>query len=531
KLIQQIAGVDRKRGATNALALRKPGETISGGASNGLTSNGNGKTNGRVNGLVSDVGRVNGRGVINGNGLTNGFGRINGNGLTNGFGRTNGRTSGFGKINGMGLINGLGKINGNGLINGLGKINGRGLINGLGRTNGNGLINGLGRTNGNGLINGLGRTNGNGLINGLGLVNGMGLINGNGLINGIGQFYRPKRTSPVLAWAKGTTSMGIALVLIMVLPVLLTLLYTTTPLPGITVDGEFADWLDIREMADEVGDAPYSDLDLRSFKLFSEKDGLSFYARVNGTMFRTTENDTHMVVILLDGDGNQETGYLYNNIGADSMYTITGWDRRIRSSRLYTFNESQGQNAWSGFRTQGIKVKASSSGHELEMKVPTARLSNFISDRARVAFILMNETGVQDTSDAPVAMGKAPLVVETKALAPFSLNPGQVSIPLFSATASTRNMNTTVEGLNLFTLSPLGTLQNVKVYVDADGSDSLTAPDTHLGSEVTIENGEMNISLNTPVVMGADDTLSFLVLADIPISAAQGSAIGLSPSG
>ncbi|MDG6221403.1 MAG: hypothetical protein QCI38_08170, partial [Candidatus Thermoplasmatota archaeon] len=476
------------------------------GITNGTTNgriNGriNGMTNGRVNGLLAIGGRINGRGMVNGNGLTNGRGVINGRGLINGVGRVNGR----------------GMVNGNGLINGIGRVNGRGLINGLGRTNGNGLINGLGRINGNGLINGLG------------MVNGRGLVNGNGLINGLGKFYKPRRRSSDLGWARSTVGLGIALVLLMVLPGLVTIMYTVPPAPGITIDGEFADWSGTPIFRDSRSDFLDPNLDLEEYGIYNDRSTVSFYAKVSGTFFGAEGEMAHALLVLIDSDGDPETGYSFNSLGVDTYFIISGYDGEARRISQYVFNNSQGQDAWSGFRSTNTRAEFSSRGSEFELKTSANGIPIYSRDGARFAMATIDTLRQGDVSDTPFGEGTPALRVESRTLAPSIVNPGDVDVPLLYMNVRATSENATLATI-FFSHRGVGGLETLALYEDTDRSQTLTALDRTIPTIISYGERSITMELITPVHLLAGQEYSFSIAATINNQAQPETLVSVTPA-
>ncbi len=509
KPLQSKSPVAKDRGMTNG--LRK-------GMTNGLakaSSKGQGRTNGMTNGLTNGLGRTNGMT----NGLTNGLGRTNGmtNGLTNGLGRTNGMTNG--------LTNGLGRTNGmtNGLTNGLGRTNGmtNGLTNGLGRTNGmtNGLTNGL--TNGvtNGLTNGL--TNGvtNGLTNGLrALRSGMtnGLTNGTGMTNGLGgaRFNREARRNK---WK---------LYIIPLVAVLLLLVPMVSFSPpavendSIVIDGDFSDWEGVGETTSSSEGVDFNpNIDIVGVAAENNDDKyLSFYIDVvDGGQIMAGEpiNDAGLVDIFhlfIDTDQDPTTGYKFEEMGANFMIEIKGWNGNVISSQLNSFGGSDNDD-WRGFTSVG-SIVARSQAQTVETQVAWSALDMVDPGPVTIAVHSQSYDGYHDHSDHLVSNSLAILTVEQRSSCSEILSGSGQSLLAFDVTATEIDAVLDSVQVTLKGTIPLSSISSVRVLNSA-------------GSTV-VETSQLSstLSLAMGTTIPAGQTQSFTLEVDISASASSGTTLG-----
>ena len=317
-------------------------------------------------------------------------------------GRVNGLRSG--RTNGLpgGLVNGLkrgwvyGFTNGtNGHVNGFTNGN-RGRTNGLKNGRTNGLKNG--RTNGlsNGRINGhpLGRVNGNGRKS--------GLVNGNGFINGFRLTSAPKN----IPMARSETSIRVIMVfavvaLVVILPFLLVY---TMPVDVIKIDGYFFDWDRAGYFSEPVGSVP-SDIDIRGYSVVVAGSSIYGYVSTSSPMFPQEWNERTSFFIFFETDGNPQTGYIVDGIGADKMVEVTGWNGSLKAghSAVYDFSSGADRNDFQGFRN-GRNVSVMGSANQVEFSFPWVGQGDPV-----VRFFSKCSTGCEDASEYSISYEKAAL--------------------------------------------------------------------------------------------------------------------------
>ncbi|MCK5548260.1 MAG: hypothetical protein KAI64_04550, partial [Thermoplasmata archaeon] len=307
-------------------------------------------------------------------------------------------------------INGKGRING--LVNGRGRTNGK--INGKGRING--LINGRGSING--LTNGMqtGRTDG--LINGIrllrsGLVNG--LTNGRGITNGLG-FHRFSRQNEMNKWKMFIIPLIASILIFM--PVFTNYQPDRTGDYKINIDGEFGDWADVAKAELPASIMPNPNINVKRTAVEDNGDHLAFYIEVEGTILSGmpppgTVVDTFFIFI--DVDQNPNTGYRLENMGADRMVKVHGWQSEVYESSLFSFDSSRSQHDWNGW-LPGPKIRSECNDNKLETQVDWLGLglteprpidvyfyAQDYSDQERMAdFVVSNEKGVLYVVQTPM---------------------------------------------------------------------------------------------------------------------------------
>lgn len=487
----------------------------------GLT-NGQGRVNGRINGLLIQ------RGLTNGRGKTNGL-----------YGRTNGLVNGRGQINGM--INGRGRTNGvvNGLTNGL--IDG-GLINGLmkGRTNGltNGKVNGLtnGKVNGmtNGLING-----GGGLING-GLVNGLGLVNGEGIADGARSLRRLRhRQRDRVLWRYRLSAMVMFVTIILMLSMLNNLM-VQEEMGTIYIDSNFSDWNDVPSYYDSPLDQVHNaDLNILESKILAERDRLSIYASVEGTILQglgvggngtgnASQEFVDTFVTFVDLDDNAMTGYAVGGIGADMAADVYGWDNDAVKASTLVFNNDYGQDDWNGFDAYGTAQVAMGTS-EIEVRINPPRTMGITPEHPKVVIMLQSSEGYSDMTDYLLSELPAALDVVSYSSGNDVLAIGSQDITLAQVTARSRLASPQITGFEfqIAGSANLDDVSNIRIINDTNGDGGQSVADLELeGTLIETSASEFTFTLNSPLIVPLNRTLDFWLILDLE-STATGGTLGI----
>jgi uncharacterized repeat protein (TIGR01451 family) len=340
----------------------------------GLT-NGQGRVNGRVNGLLIQRGLGNGESA----GMTNGGGRVNG--------------TGRGRINGM--INGLARGRVNGKVNGLtnGRTNGRGLVNG--RTNGK--VNGqIGRVNGAGMING----RSNGLVNG-GLVNGLGLVNGEGVVDGSGSLRRLRhRRRERIMWRYRLSAMVLFVTIILMMSMLNNLMVDDEQ-GRIYIDGNFADWSDVEGYNNFLLASPTPPgLRILETRISQDGDGLDLFIQFEGDAFAGSggAGAVDSVWAFVDINPTLDSGYIMNDLGVDLAVEIYGWNHTAMGSNLLRFDNQADRNDWNGFSSVGSAPSAC-MGSRLETSIRVPRDMAALVQAPRVLVMSLDSDGNSDVTN------------------------------------------------------------------------------------------------------------------------------------
>ncbi|MCK4757236.1 MAG: DUF11 domain-containing protein, partial [Thermoplasmata archaeon] len=465
-------------------------------------TDGDGRVNGRINGIL--LGRVNGRinGLTNGrvNGLTNG--RING--LVNGRSKVNGLTNG--RING--LVNGRSKVNGltNGRINGL--VNGRSKVNGLVNGKVNGLVNGLT----NGKVNGLPFTFG-------GLINGMGLINGDGLVSSRSRLHRSKAKGYASSlWRTRVSVMVVLIFMMMIVPVLTNMMVEDGSY-GMSIDGDFADWREFTSYHDSSQDQiSNDDLNIIETKINFRPPNIFLYLRVDGDILggRST-NDTSgvdSIFIFVDTDSDSSTGYNVSGMGADVLLAIHGWVNTAQSADVLRFDNELDHDDWKGFEYSHRTVTALQDG-ELELRVALNELDTY--SQPILLIMTQDSFGERDVADSMITPLYGTLrvsmteAVDGDILLPGESDAGMIRLESFGRDSEVLDMTFGLQGQ-----LEVDGMDNLRLLMDTDG-DGLYNPLVDEEIEATpVQNGRsFTFTLEDSLEIEANEQLDIFLAFDV----------------
>lgn len=208
-----------------------------------------------------------------------------------------------------------------------------------------------GRVNSMGLVNGRGATNGTGLINGRGAINGTGLINGTGMINGTRAGDKiasrsPRRKASIKRWQ----FMAFLFALIVILPSLVFLSFNNESNSGTSVDGDFTDWAGVAKFGMETPlDLPR--LSVQEWAVKSLGTQLYLYLNTESDLMSTSDVDSFFLFV--DSDDDPSTGYSASGLGADYMLELHGWDKKVESSAVSTYESPIDQYNWTAWSRVG----------------------------------------------------------------------------------------------------------------------------------------------------------------------------------
>jgi len=415
-------------------------------------------------------------------------------------GRTNGKVNG----RGTGRINGIvnGRVNGrvNGLVNG--RVNGR--VNGLVDRRGAGAMNGEGPRVAAGTgaaLGGLGRTN--------------GLINGDGFTNGrigrrpvVGGVSRERRRAAL--W------IGLVAILMLTVPVFATLLAPEASPAGIAIDGAYGDWAAIVAHPDSATDEPQNaDVNLIEYKVAAGLDTVSVYARVAGSLFRGAGSGADAILVLVDSDSDNRTGYALGRFGADEIGEVYGWDGQIYGSTAGRF-ESFDRHDWRGFRMTGA-VEVAANGREIELRFPSA------NPQSDILVVLVDGLRNVDMGDAIARADSRSLGVAQVGIGPDVIT-STAPAPVLRIDLTPSGGPVAVTGLNVSlrgSVSP--TAIGLSLYLDR-GDGAFDALDAVLGTALGVRDATF------PVSLGVTGRVRLFVGAAVA-SAAPGATVGASLSG
>jgi len=417
------------------------------------------------------------------------------------------RAQSFGSIDGRGRVNEQGRTNG--LVNGRGRTNG--LVNGRGRTNG--LVNGRGRTNG--LVNGRGRTNG--LVNGLTAARGSladGLTNGYGLTNGL-TTARPPRGARAQRWK-------LAMIPALAFTLLIAPLLAPEdlgPQSAVVIDGNFDDWpaSSFLSMAANPGLSP--GIDVVKLGIQDTPRFLAFYVEVAGAALQgggASPGLMDSILIFVDSDGAEASGYRIDGLGADRMVEVSGLFGTIRVATAWEFDPARSPRDWNGW-TKPSWVAAAAAGSRVEIGADWLLLD---SNRSVVSAGIRTRSwdGQGDRGDAGIGVDRGSLlVVQQPQMPEVLMGP---AVPILSIAASAGHGSVTFDALD------------VQIVGTATGSASAIRLLDNTGRELSARipvARDVRFAFN-PETVAAGTTATYTVVADIPSGSGGTFGVRLSPA-
>ena len=326
------------------------------------------------------------------------------------------------------------------------------------------------QTNGIGLINGLGFSNGksrshvNGFSNGFknGIINGSGLVNGTGRIGG----ERRGQTPPIIRFL-----IAMVIIFVVVYSPLISLFFFQGA-PAYSIDGNFDEWRSAVPYY-SLKSAP-GDIDITVVKFHPTERGLYFFIQSRSRIFQNASG----YYIFIDGDMDSNTGYLVDNIGAEYMVEIYGWNGSIVGRSLYLFNSTDNYD-FSGFTNIG-DVAAASRGNMLEGFIPH-RFYNF-----RSVVVSSDYAGGSDVVDVP-KYGSTPIYIREKSystIVHFNETEPVLKLEFFSQTNFTLdNITFKFNG----TATPVD-MNRIALYLD-DGDNVFDSHDTMISDSWGLKDG------------------------------------------
>ncbi|MEM4293419.1 MAG: DUF835 domain-containing protein, partial [Thermoplasmata archaeon] len=141
----------------------------------------------------------------------------------------------------------------------------------------------------------------------------------------------------------------------------------------IKIDGNLEDWLGIARYTDDLQVAN-QDINLSEYSVYYESEKVYFYAKVSGNLFNGIHNGYDSLLIFVDTDGNLETGYKIECLGADAKIEVSGYDGEIRSASVSRFIED----------TFSTKPELNYSAWENAGEVRVEKRENVVEGYARI---------------------------------------------------------------------------------------------------------------------------------------------------
>ena len=179
-----------------------------------------------------------------------------------------------------------------------------------------------------------------------------------------------------------------------------------------------------------------------------------------------TMKSGHTLRILIDSDNDATTGYALPGMGADHVIEIYGQAQTVRSSVLYTFDDSRDSHDWNGF-TMLTGLNARASGTSVETQVPLFDLGMSEGDDARILWQTGDSAGNMDLADSII-----------------SLNSGLLSVP-DAASAAQQAANSQQDGPGLAIDGDFNDWNAIAKLLDEDITSSTENPNVDLTEYAT----------------------------------------------
>lgn len=390
---------------------------------------------------------------------------------------------------------------------------------------GRGLVNGRGLTNGNGLVNGRALINGRGLVNGRsGLVNGMGLTNGNGLTNGAGRPTVP--TKPVRR--RRLRAIALALVLVSSVIAFPILMLMMEERPSMAMDGDLSDWSNVARFPDTLGDSGQNpDIDILQYAAILKEGSLFLLVETSeaGTMLGGRDLGVDVLWVFLECDGEPNTGYSIEGMGADRLIEVHGWDNQVRSTSLYTFDGNRNGKDWNGWqRSSG--VVAAVGQHAMEARVSKQALDPRVGALPEILFLMMDSDSKEDLGDAIISTKDGALIVDVSESGPQVLTPGGPEEGIVSFRMRSIVEPATINSMALhFTGTHSSGLEGLRLVLD-EGDGTPGPDDTELASSGPAGT-PARLTLNEPFLVPTDQAVTLHVLVKIQPHAGPHTTFGI----
>ncbi len=218
-----------------------------------------------------------------------------------------------------------------------------------------------------GLTNGVGqqirtaKTSDRGAVNGTGIVNGNALSVGSAALTmgGSTKAAGARRRSLLLRWQ----FLVVLLAILIVIPVFMSLSYTSKE-SGYAIDGDFSDWKGATFYGTMLSSGTPS-TNITEWSVATESSNLYLYFETEAQMM--SDADAESFYLFVDSDGSNSTGYVLEDIGADYLLTLSGWDSAVNTTSLQQYKSASDQYNWNGWVAIG-SLAYSLDGTRIEAK-------------------------------------------------------------------------------------------------------------------------------------------------------------------
>ncbi|MDG6220919.1 MAG: fibronectin type III domain-containing protein, partial [Candidatus Thermoplasmatota archaeon] len=297
----------------------------------------------------------------------------------------------------------------------------------------------------------------------------------------------------------------------------------------VVIDGLFGDWANNPAWMD----GPSDQLENRHINILEYRTNysqrrniLSFYIRFDQAPFmgpdaNSNADDAGTIIVGIDADHNENTGFSMRGVGVDAMIIIDGSDGRITSTTARIFDPDAGDD-WS-MTTGNLIPKSALAGNEIEVQIPVGGLGWNLGAPHRVIIQSMDVAMRTDYSDTAFSLGNSAITaIQKSALTSTSFATGPVN-GIMAVEMESFGRETTISSLVVRPAEGstvgIGNQVSMTAFSDQALTSSISSP-TNLGQEATIQ------ITGSPTISTGSKTTIYLG-ATVQAGTLAGSTIGL----
>jgi RNA polymerase subunit RPABC4/transcription elongation factor Spt4 len=234
-----------------------------------------------------------------------------------------------------------------------------------------------------GFSNGIGETNGLSFVNGKRTPDGSSFVNGTGVSNGL-KLSRMGASSKTVG--RLMTNWRFLTVLVAISVVIPTFVYVSYSQGGspYTIDGKFNDWKDSTKLGARTLSSVQS-INVHEWSVEIHDLGLYLYAKTESNLME--RQNVESVFLYVDSDDSSSTGYPIDQLGADYLLEIDGWNSSVQSTSLSTYSSTTDRMDWNSWRNIG-GLAVSLGGNQIEAM---ASLQNAMPSSARFLLVAQDD--------------------------------------------------------------------------------------------------------------------------------------------
>jgi hypothetical protein len=370
------------------------------------------------------------------------------------------------------------------------------------------------------------------------------------LTNGYGLLYakmKLKRIAMIKSRQKKSRIISVLIALVLlVLPLILYMVEVVPEHEGIVIDGNFDDWGEIESYQDQDLPSPNSNLniDILEYRMVKEEYGAAFYLKTSQPIFQGEPQGsegykTDTIHIFVDIDKSKGTGYMINNIGADVLLKIDGYNNEITSSHHYIFNPygnvpnpgaitniNYNWNCWEQVGT----LQAEAKDTELELRALIEGMDKNID----VSFNSLDGNGNQDFSDQIISNQKGTLIVYQSNIGNDVFPKGSINNEILKITLRAQDEDIEVNSISLNVEGTVnnGDISNIKLFLDVNNDYNFNLGVDELLEIAALPTGTKNVIYNFPenLIVSKDEIKVLFISIDVSPTAMSHNTIGVSIS-